>query len=234
MNGFIKWHRRLLTNPIFRRDRTAWHIFEVLVLSADWQTGAWEGGRFMLAELCNEKPPTTYAALKRLEKAEMITLESNNRFTRIHICKWNEYQTSDNTSEQQPDNNQITTGQQPDSTIYKENKNIRNKEVKKKTTNVVATYGSPEINQAFQDWQEATGIAITSNVTRNRRAASNLLKKHGAANVGKLLKLVGAAQLDQYAPRIADFCQLQAKTTELLVWAKTQGVTQQKNQIVSV
>ena len=32
--------------------------------------------------------------------------------------------------------------------------------------------------------------------------------------------MVEKAQTDRYAPRVADFCDLQAKLNQLLVWAK--------------
>lgn len=95
-------------------------------------TGEWQGGRFVLSDFCAMNPNTTYAALKRLEKEKMITLSSNNKFTTISICNWFQYQSDDNTNRQQPDNNQITTGQQPDNTITR----IKKEElrIKKDTT----------------------------------------------------------------------------------------------------
>jgi hypothetical protein len=123
MNGWIKLHRKILQNEIFRQDRTAWHIFEVLLIICDKEKGLWSGGRFVLADLCKEKPSTMYKAIKRLEKAKMVTLSSNNRFTTIHICKWKEYQGNGNTS----GNNQVTTKEQPSNTITRiENKELRN------------------------------------------------------------------------------------------------------------
>lgn len=112
MNGWIKLHRKVLENPIFRRDRTAWHIFETLLIIAE-RNGEWSGGRIQLADLVGEKDTTTYKAIKRLEKAEMVTLTSNNRFTTISICKWAEYQTDGSNG----GNNEVTTKGQPSNTL---------------------------------------------------------------------------------------------------------------------
>lgn len=94
------------------------------------------------------------------------------------------------------------------------------------TTTVVGetpqTYGKPEINQLFETWESTTGLPITSNKTKNRYACNNLINKYGVDGVEKLIRVVERAQLDQYAPRVADFCDLQAKLNQLLVWAKGQ------------
>lgn len=230
MNGWIKSYRQSVENPVWRNDPTAWRVFEALMWICDYETGEWQGGRFRLAEICELNANTLKSAVARLVKAEMITTSGTTRFTVYSICKWSQYQSSDTTS----DTNETPTKHQRNTTIKR---SIRSKEVKEEDINVpkgTLGFGNPGINQAFVDWQEATGIAITSNVKRNRNAASNLLKKHGAETLGKLLKLVAVAQQTEYAPRIADFCQLQSKTNELLVWAKSQGVAAQKHEIVSV
>lgn len=82
------------------------------------------------------------------------------------------------------------------------------------------TYGKVEINQLFETWEQTTGLPITSNRTKNRYACNNLIGKYGVDGVEKLIRVVEKAQTDRYAPRVADFCDLQAKLNQLLVWAK--------------
>lgn len=89
------------------------------------------------------------------------------------------------------------------------------------------SYGKIEINQLFETWESTTGLPITSNKTKNRYACNNLLNKYGVEGVEKLIRVVEKAQMDKYAPRVADFCDLQAKLNQLLVWAKGQTVNQQ-------
>lgn len=81
-------------------------------------------------------------------------------------------------------------------------------------------YGKIEINQLFEAWEQTTGLPITSNRTKNRYACNNLIGKYGVDGVEKLIRVVEKAQTDRYAPRVADFCDLQAKLNQLLVWAK--------------
>lgn len=89
------------------------------------------------------------------------------------------------------------------------------------------SYGKVEINQLFETWETTTGLPITSNKTKNRYACNNLINKYGVEGVEKLIRVVEKAQMDKYAPRVADFCDLQAKLNQLLLWAKGQTVNQQ-------
>lgn len=89
------------------------------------------------------------------------------------------------------------------------------------------SYGKVEINQLFKTWESTTGLPITSNKTKNRYACNNLINKYGVEGVEKLIRVVEKAQMDKYAPRVADFCDLQAKLNQLLLWAKGQAVNQQ-------
>lgn len=89
------------------------------------------------------------------------------------------------------------------------------------------SYGKVEINQLFKTWETTTGLPITSNKTKNRYACNNLINKYGVEGVEKLIRVVEKAQMDKYAPRVADFCDLQAKLNQLLLWAKGQAVNQQ-------
>jgi Fe2+ or Zn2+ uptake regulation protein len=220
-NGWIKLHRQLVNNEIFRHDRSAWHVFEYLLLVVDRNNGRWSGGRHQLAELTGIKAGTVYKCLQRLQDAHMVTLESNNRYTVIHICNWIKYQDTSNsdsnntvTSEEHLSNNTVTLLQEREVRIKKEN-----------NTNVLAKaeYGNPEINEMLEYWQKIVGFKITSKVKQNRNACNNLIKKHSKATLEQLIRMVGAASTDRYSPRISDFVELQAKTNELVTWAKKQS-----------
>jgi hypothetical protein len=92
-------------------------------------------------------------------------------------------------------------------------------------TNVIGSdepvsYGKPEINELFNYWKSTTGIAVSSRLTANRRACNNLYRKYGSPGVSRLIDGVAQAQTDQYAPRISDFVDLQAKLTQLMTWGK--------------
>jgi len=81
-------------------------------------------------------------------------------------------------------------------------------------------YGKVQINEVFDFWAQEVGFNIESKVKANRFAAHNMLKKYGPEKLTQLIKGVALTQTDQYAPRIADFCDLQAKTTQLIAWGQ--------------
>lgn len=110
------------------------------------------------------------------------------------------------------------------SVLYNKNNNELNKSLMDTNVSIgevsPETYGKVEINQLFETWEHTTGLPITSNKTKNRYACNNLIGKYGVDGVEKLIRVVEKAQTDRYAPRVADFCDLQAKLNQLLVWAK--------------
>jgi len=216
-NGWVKLHRQIIENRMWQYDHNAVMVFLTLLLIADKKKGEWAGGRHQLAERVGLKSTTTYQALKRLEKAKMVTLSSNNRFTVIHLCNFKKYQQVNDS----PDDNGMTTRRQRDDTLTR----IKNKELRSNTTNVVlgknAEYGKPEINELFNYWHVQVGYEIKTRVKQNRNACNSLLKTYGQQDLQKLIKGVGQAQNDRYAPRIGDFIELQAKVTNLLAWYKS-------------
>lgn len=79
---------------------------------------------------------------------------------------------------------------------------------------------SPQINLMLDYWGEIMSYSIATRIQANRRACSNLLRKHGEDALKAIVRAVAAAQDDRYAPRIADFCALQAKLPDLMVWIR--------------
>lgn len=222
--GWIKLHRGLIDNDIFRYDLTAWRVFEVLLLIVDHSgnnRGKWRGGRKRLAELCGINESTVYKALVRLgpDGAKMVTTENHGRYGLYRVNNWDKWQgdkpsgNSKVTAQEQHGNSQVT--------LIEEDKNVNNEE--NSSNELLAEpvrMGKAEINKMFDEWREITGLSIQSKIKANRYACSNLLKKHGEARLQKLMRMVAAAQESEYAPRISDFSELQSKTNELLVWVK--------------
>lgn len=126
MNGWIKFHKKTIENEMWRNDRTAWHIFEGLLMIVKTETGSWSGGRLQMSQLFGIKDTTIYKALLRLQKANMVTLSSNNKFSTIHICNWKKYQAVSNNAS----NNKVTTKGQQSNTLKR---NKETKETKKAT-----------------------------------------------------------------------------------------------------
>lgn len=74
-------------------------------------------------------------------------------------------------------------------------------------------YGNPDINTAFAHWEERMGYAPSSKVTQNRRAASNLIKKHGIDAIIRVIDGVARLRQERYVrkeAKPANFIELQA------------------------
>jgi len=108
----------LLENEVWRTDRTAWHVFEGLLLLADYKTGSWTGGRKALAELLDINESTLRHSLERLQKYNMVTRNVTIKFTEYRICNWHKYQQTETRN---------VTIKRP---LYKEIKNNINKNIK--------------------------------------------------------------------------------------------------------
>lgn len=119
---WVKLYRKSLGNHIRRHDPTAWRLFETLLLLVDSNTGKWAGGRYQLVEADGYlNGSTIYKALKRLEDNEMISVNSNTKYTEIYICNFGQYAKAGNTSS----NNKVTTNEQRSNTLTR----IKNKEL---------------------------------------------------------------------------------------------------------
>lgn len=120
-NGWIKVHRQLLDNDLFRNDHNALVLFLALLLLVDHRDGTYSTGRFRLSDIVGMNPNTMYKSLKRLEKYEMVTCSSNSLRTVIVICNWRNYQGDGN----KLGNSQVTAREQPSNTKQeRRNKNI--------------------------------------------------------------------------------------------------------------
>lgn len=111
--GWVKLHRQMLDNAFLRHDVNARVVFITLLLMCDQRTGTGTFGRNVLAYYSGLKPTTAYNAFLRLKKAKMVTQSSNNKFTSFHICSWQKFQSSNDSS----DDNEMTTRRQRDDTL---------------------------------------------------------------------------------------------------------------------
>lgn len=89
----------------------------------------------------------------------------------------------------------------------------------------VAKVPSKDVNDLFDYWEDRVGYRIQSKVIANRRAASNLAKKFGVDEAKRLVDGVALSHADKFAPRIADFSQLQQKLSDLIAWGKRRGTS---------
>ena len=124
-NGWIKIYRKFQDWEWYS-DSQAVHLFLHLLLSANIKDKKWKGkniyrGEFIssvksLSEATGIPTISVRRKLKILQESGVILIKTTNRFSDITICKYDDYQTNEQTNEQQL-------------------KNIRNKEEKKERNN---------------------------------------------------------------------------------------------------
>jgi len=163
VNGWIKLHRKIIDNPVFDKPEL-FHLFAFCIMAAshditrviwngeerDIERGSFIAGRKSLSDKLKQSESKIYRNLKVLEKLNMITLKSNNRFTLINVVNYCNYQGMEIDDEQQM-NNKRTTNEQQMNTI----KNIRTKELKKKDIkNKDIAISTPPKNEILQIYHE--------------------------------------------------------------------------------
>ena len=167
------------------------------------------------------KSETRRKSVKHLCELGFITCQkqTNGRLLLKSTLGFQTAQNEPQATKQQKTSNQPT--QPPEALETQENGQIQ-----QNSEQVQEQYGDEDINWCFDEWENIIGTPIASRAKQNRYACRNLLKKEVSHNVakghdtvGNLLKLVRESKKDQYAPRIADFSDLQSKLNQLLDWA---------------
>lgn len=134
MNGWITLYRQFLDWEWFDVDEMV-RLFIFLLLSANHDDGEWRGNKIKRGQLItginsiHEKTgishQTIRTCLKRLEKTGEINRQTNNLFSVITICKYDEYQPGKNGSNNR-DNKQLTSDQQATNKQLTTNNNDNN------------------------------------------------------------------------------------------------------------
>jgi len=185
MEGWVKLHRKLINNPIFK-NANLYHLYSYCLLKARHDhgeaifgdviiklaPGEFVTGRNVLSEALNEKPNTTYKRLKKLEKLNYVSLKSNNKNTVVTVLNWDSYQVKKEevTTESQQSNNKVTTESQQSNT----NKNVKNEEEK----NILAI--AEKLYELYP--VKNKGKKLTNK-------AKKVIKEHGYDVLAKCIKL---------------------------------------------
>ena len=167
-----------------------------ILISANWESKKWfeeelSVGEFItsrehLAESTGLSVQQVRTILKKLDNEEII-VKSTNKYTKISVIKWEEYQCYEEnqpTTNQQLTNNQPTTNQQLTTTKeYKNNKNIKNNKnsMCKPTLNEVIEYCLERNNnvdpERFIDFYESKGWKVGNQPMKDWKAAIRTWEK---------------------------------------------------------
>ena len=144
MEGWVKLHRKLLEATIFQNPNLLkfwiWcllkashkeHKERVGLQEITLHSGQFVFGRNKAALELDMTPSTVYKYLKIMEKEQLITIESNNKFSVVSIVKWEFYQSEDKNCDSKVTANVATKKQQIDSKVTpKEQQSNTNKNEK--------------------------------------------------------------------------------------------------------
>ena len=184
--GWIKLHRKILSNPIAIKDSDHFSIWCYLLLNATHtpyptifegkkiilQAGQLITGRKSISSFWNISESKVQRILKRLENEQQIEQQTTPRNRLITVLNWDIYQDSERQSEQQVNNKRTTSEQQVNTNNNTKNVRSISKDI---GTDVPATYGNEDINRLIKGINLNLGYSLPTD-TRARRTASNILK----------------------------------------------------------
>ena len=148
MSGWIKIHRKFLNWEWFNKSEAV-HLFIYLILKANHKDGQWQGidvykGQFItsygkISVDTGISLQTIRTLLKKFEKTNEINIQTTNKYSVITICKYEDYQTEIDAT-----NNQLTINQQTTNKQLTTNKNNKNE---KEESNKAKLHKQPTINE---------------------------------------------------------------------------------------
>lgn len=138
MDGWIKLHRKMLDNPIVNKDPEHLAVWVWLLLNATHREraavfngekiilkpGQLIAGRKKIAEDCHVSESKVFRIMEHFKIEQQIEQQTNRHGSLISILRWDEYQKSEQQSEQLL-NNYRTTSEQPVNTIQERKNDIR-------------------------------------------------------------------------------------------------------------
>jgi DNA-binding transcriptional regulator YhcF (GntR family) len=213
--GWIKLYVQTLDNPIWQRDRTAWQIFEYLMLRAYTSNpqNRVVTSRQQIAEACDSNNNTVYKALIRLRNAKMVTTTATSKYTTICICNWHIYQSNGNSSS----NNKVTTKQQQSNTL-KKSKDIRVKNNKETIIYSDVTVATNNLtNEVINLFQGVNPHYARLFANKSQRAAvDRMLKLHGRDKLSNAIEAAKRVLGKEFYPQITTPLQLEEKWGRLV------------------
>lgn len=183
--GWIKLHRKLLDNPIFK-DSEAFHLFGYFLLKANHKPNRFlfnqreivlERGQLITGlDRISRDTGLTHRQIRTrlalLENLEILTRKTTNRFSIITICNYSHYQDSRNDERQaeRQANDKLTTTNKND----KNEKNIGRASKK--------TDADPQVKDFFSFWKETflriTGQPYVFTYGKDGQLIKSLLQVH--------------------------------------------------------
>ena len=164
--GYLKLWRKSLDSEVFASE-TLWRLWSWCLMKTTHKTrhtplstgrgqvvatihpGQFVFGRNKAAAALGWVPSTLWKRMLRLEEIGCIKIESNNHYSVVSICNWEEYQCKDDnqvTTKWQPSDSQVATKEQPSDTDKNEKNEKNNKKKEKDTADSQNKFVTPSVD----------------------------------------------------------------------------------------
>jgi hypothetical protein len=214
--NWVKLHRELLDNKMFRRNHNAVIVFVALLLLVRRQDGKYDTGRIKLASLLNMHPSTVYKALKVLQREHVIDMKCNNKYTEISICNWSKYQHTGNSK--------VTAKEQQSNTKQEvRSKNSNN-------INIIPDKNDGLVNEMMVAFEKSLGFKLKQRPS-HERACRSIIARLGYNKAMDAVNASIACQNEKYAPRIANPVALDKKLDDLMVYYRQKNNKQKSGTV---
>eukprot|EP00919_Chromeraceae_sp_WS-2016_P068514 GHVR01162222.1.p1 GENE.GHVR01162222.1~~GHVR01162222.1.p1 ORF type:complete len:304 (+),score=19.24 GHVR01162222.1:270-1181(+) len=164
MEGYIKLHRKILDNGIFRKPKVS-HLFNYCLLRANWsdktivwnsqplvvERGSFITGRKQIAQDTGLSEQNVRYALRTLHTFGMVkpsNEKSTSKFTYLTVCNYDDYQHLEDEANQQS-NQQVTSNQPTSNQQVTTNKNNKTNNTKNTNKKKDIAYGYSDV---FEKW----------------------------------------------------------------------------------
>ena len=229
--GWIKLHRKLLDNPLFKFPNYTL-VWMYLLLNATHsecdvifegkritlRPGQLTCGANQIAKQMGVTRSSVERALGRFKVEEMVEVQTSNKCSLISVKNWSLYQCPEEVAEEQTRNKRGASEEQVNT--KQEGDNVDNeKNVKKPipaTSEDVAD--TKEVNEVLSAFQMKLNPNIKYGNKTQRQAARELLKKLGRDKLLRTIDYVEKISAEQFAPTITTPYQLQEKMAQLTAY----------------
>ena len=189
--GYIKLHRKITDSGIFKNDKH-FKIFIYILLHANYEDGVWinrEGykievkkGEFLtsigkIAQHTQNTIQSVRTTIKKLEKMEILTNKTTNKYTIFQVQNWDKYQQNQQTKQQTEQQTKQQTEQQTEQQHIKKSKE-ETKKVKEEVKNTLVAKSDgtnqQQTDPIFDSWNclaKEYGLSTIIKRTDKRRKA---------------------------------------------------------------
>lgn len=154
------------------------------ITEIELESGQFIFGRNSAAKELNMTPSGVWKRMQKLKNLGNLELKSNNQFSIITIMNWDSYQSDENKSDTES-NNQVTTKEQPGNT-NKNVKNVKKDKNDKNPPNPPRGNVPNEYSESFETWWAAYPNKI------GKLAAFRAWKKIGESKTATVQELIKA------------------------------------------